>query len=361
MIQKAKFDSSCLKQLNPLEFVKKDFSTHFQNLINLEAFNYEFINKFKKKEDLLNNNGDEDMLFDEKDGKSAFDKMKTGNTNKNLANFKNNLRPNINSLSSFYANKLNINMNNSNVSDETLNKSRLLNKSYNNISSRNTLSNKNIFEKEASDKIKSENNKIFDNKNEKNILNEINFKKLEEEVENDCCVPDDDFDGPHIKLDDQDSEMFISEIPRNINKNPLIMNNTKNNFDGNLIKIEGYQNVKNNIKIENSNEETDINKIRTAYNLAEKPSNISNKNNNNNYFDLNKKSNNVSILSFINKGVKKCNDNTLDLELKSDLSDNFEIAPKNKLISNQNGKRKNISGENENTRKNPKKKKANFK
>jgi len=53
MNQKSKQDSSTLKQLNPLEFIKKDFSAHFQDLVNTEAFNYEFINKFKKKRRLV--------------------------------------------------------------------------------------------------------------------------------------------------------------------------------------------------------------------------------------------------------------------------------------------------------------------
>lgn len=388
MIQKTKQDSSALKQLNPLEFIKKDFSAHFQELVNIEAFNYEFINKFKKKDDILNNQEEVDMLFDEKDEKSLNEnnnKKKSSNANKNAAaGYKNNIRPNINSLSSFYANKLNINMNNSNVSNETLNNSRLLNTSANNMNSRNTLTNKNISVKEVSSgssrnilagavKDRISDNINYKVKNEKSILEEIDFKRLEEEVDDDCCLEDDDFDGPHIKLNNQDSEMFVSEVPRNVNKKPLILNNINNNananannkfLDKNTIKIESDDNKeKNKIKVESSNQELEINKIRTAYNLVEKPANVLNKNGNNSQFnfDLNKKSNNVSILNFINKGVKKNNEIDFDIDSKSEMSDCFDMAPKNRLIkNNQNGKRKNISEDNDITKKNVKKKKPNF-
>jgi len=362
---------------------------------------------------------EEDLLFDEKDEKNGIrDKKKSSNNaNKNAAaGLKNNLRPNVNSLSSFYSNKLNINMNNSNVSDETLNNLRLLNSSANsnmnmNIqlssSNRNThLSNKNNNSlkeisaprnvprnNKTSDEDKDDNhindvninNDIY-NKNkinisEKSLLEAIDLKMLEEEVENDCCLEDDDFDGPHIKLNNQDSDMFVSELPRNVNnKKSLLLNNNSNNpknkSDKNLIKIESEVVVKekNNTKVvENAAANLDINKIRTAFNLAEKPANVLNKNTNISSntnttsqlsFDLNKKSNNVSILNFINKAVKKndISSNALEFDSRSDLSDNFDIAPlKNKLIINPNGKRKNISGDNDNAKKNAKKRKPNFK
>jgi len=382
MTQKTKNDSNVLKHINPLEFVKKDFSSHFQELVNSEAFNYEFINKFKKKDDLLTNQDDVDMFFDENIEKNGEEKNTNKQINlKNPSNLKNHMKKNKNDLSAVYGNKLNINMNNSNVSSETLNNSRLLNTTANNPSNRNSLNQKIYTNRYSSlgtnlsnnNKDKENNNIIqrIEDLNEKEIL-EKNFKNLEKE-ENDCCIEDDDFDGPHIKLNNEDSDMFVSEVRKNVNKKQVnIKNNSdKNENDKNHIKVENSQMDKNNVKMEKANEikETDINKIRSFYNLAEKPTNclnINNSNTNSNNapnFDLNKKSNNVSILSFINRGNKKPNNNSLDLDSLSDASESHDMNPKNKLINNnKNGKRKNLSNQNELIKKGiNKKKKPSFK
>ncbi len=388
MIQKTKFDSTTLKQINPLEFLKKDFSSQFQELVNVEAFNYEFINKFINKDDLMNNKYEKDnidMLFDEKNEISANDINKSNiNSNKNIGNYKNNAKPNMNNLSAFFGNKYNINMNNSNVSSETLYNSGLLNRSINNLSNRNIIDNNSInFNKNIITKTNNKNtssnkldgivfNDFINEIANKKVDLEKNFNKLEED-ENNCCVEDEDFNTGYIKIDksNPDSEMFVSEISRSINKNPLLKKNDfnpksnfRNNNKKNLIRINSEETNKHYVKVENDdNEDIDINIIRATYNLAEKAANVLNKdinilsNTQSSNLDITKKPNKVSILDFINKG-KKTIENLCDIDLKSDFSDNFDNI-KNKLAK---GKRKNVEDSNDFAKKNlNKKKNPNFK
>lgn len=369
LIHKTKTDSTTLKQLNPLNILKKDFSVYLQDLINIEAFNHEIVNKFQNAdENFPNENADVDMLDAEIELNNNFNKSnKNANRSFDIKN-----RKSINNQLGNFGNRININMNNSSMLNNN-NNPRVLNAGLlnrkNNISSnlnRNTIPNNKKYD--FLNKISNDNDMNNNNNNSNSYINLPANREAEDKKERIINLEDEYHSCCGEEEDDNDCVEQILDKANNVDPEMVIKNSTKTN----ILKDKNVSpkiNKQMEIKIKTGNDETDINKIRASFNLSEKPTNLQNKLNNNHnplQYDLNNnnnfKSTNSSILSF----MKQVNKNqkheakikgTLFNDEKSDIS---EKNIGNKLVINEHGKRKNLSNHEENANK-LKKKKPTFK
>lgn len=329
MIHKFKIDSNTLRHLNPLNIFKRDFSPYIQDLINIESFNYEFINKFQKiNQKIFNNDNDIDMFDLEEDKNNRYNNKSENLMNKSSNNkFKTNQYIEIENAGNTKAIKID---NPFFINDSIKNKSVILN-----------LKNRDIMTNDSTPI----NSKIKNTQTYSHEKNEICLKSSKnfDDDQNSCCYDEDlEIEQDNIKhQNNNDCDMFINNYPK-INVPPKKFPNIKNQES----------------KFENNFEEPDINKLRANYNLS--PNQNFNQYNRSSFqFDLTKKSTNASILSFINK----INPSTIkNVNSKDDLFDDqiSEISRKydgNIINKNLDGKRKNYPSYEENINKCKNKKK----